>query len=235
MEEPILKGLYGNVTVDRIDVACPPIKLAEEFACQIWPVHQSFLWTKEYNDVTICPPCWRRLKLHSLPNHLALLQNARRGTGISMSSNLEISAAEVRLKILLKVNARVEIAQVPKSTGNITTTVFTKYVKQIKIIKASDMVKTKTLIANPSKTQKTANLKKLTKSKKANKSRKAAKTKKKVKKAVKKDITAALANTVGRQLRLKLKKALQSSLISTRNLCLIVAIEQSLKKVIGGN
>ena len=86
----------------------------------------------------------------------------------------------------------------------------TKHGKQMKIVKASDMVKTKTPVTTPSKTQ-TAKPKKSTKSKKAAKPRKAAKTKKKGKKATKKDITAAPANTVGRQLRLELKRALQSS------------------------
>ena len=57
IEELILKGLFGNVAVDRIDIIHPSITRAGEFRYQIWPVDESFLWTKMYNGVAISPSC----------------------------------------------------------------------------------------------------------------------------------------------------------------------------------
>jgi hypothetical protein len=68
IEEPILKGLIGGISVSRIEIVHPMVKGAEDFHYQIWPVDETHSWIERFGKQATPKPHWRAVKADFLDN-----------------------------------------------------------------------------------------------------------------------------------------------------------------------
>jgi hypothetical protein len=68
IEEPILKGLIGGISVSRIESVHPMVKGAEDFHYQIWPVDETHSWIERFGNQATPKPHWRAVKADFLNN-----------------------------------------------------------------------------------------------------------------------------------------------------------------------
>ncbi|KAH8691940.1 hypothetical protein BGW36DRAFT_277946, partial [Talaromyces proteolyticus] len=59
LEEPIVKGMIGGISVSRIEIVHPMVKGAGNFHYQIWPVDETYSWIEKFGSQAAPKPHWR--------------------------------------------------------------------------------------------------------------------------------------------------------------------------------
>jgi hypothetical protein len=228
IEEPILKGFYGNVAVDRIDIVHPLITLAEDFRYQIWPVDESCYWIEKFSDVIVPLQRWRKVKLQPSSSGDDLLYSVAQ---TSEGHIADEGRRGVKKQITSEINLQVKLTKVANSIGADSVIESTKNSKQKRTASSDKMAKAKGLAMTATRTERTIKPKQTAKTRVNSNTKKKSNTKQKgipTEKSKAKKVTIPERVTSSTKLNLETSKALRISFIALQNLCSIVAVEHSL-------